>query len=227
MPFICRCKKNLIVNTSTPIDLTLTLKNGLPGVKFETARTVEEDGWNAKLLHLYSHCGTHVDAPWHFGVSKRTIEEYTPDAFMGEAWVVRLPDIGPQHLITVEDLGAVKDKFKAGESLLLHTDWSRLVGTSEYRDELPRISPALARWCVDQEVKILGVEPPSVADVNNLEEVTLIHQILLRGEVIIVEGLTNLGQIHTEKVFFMALPLKIENGDGAPARAIAFELDPS
>jgi kynurenine formamidase len=46
---------------------------------------------------------------------------------------------------------------------------------------------------VERKVKLLGVEPPSVADVNNKEEPTHIHAIL--GEGVIVEGLTNPDQV--------------------------------
>ena len=70
---------------------------------------------------------------------------------------------------------------------------------------------------------MLGVEPPSVADVNNLEELTAVHEALLSAGVIIVEGLTNLDQIRNLKVTFMAFPLKVAMGDGAPARAFAIE----
>ena len=70
---------------------------------------------------------------------------------------------------------------------------------------------------------MLGVEPPSVADVNNLEEVTRIHRILLEGGVVIVEGLANLSALTKPKVTLIALPLKIAAGDGAPARAVAIE----
>jgi kynurenine formamidase len=92
-----------------------------------------------------------------------------------------------------------------------------------YRDQLPRISEELARWCVSRGVNILGVEPPSVADVNNLEEVTRIHKILLSGGVTIVEGLTNLEQLTQERVFFGALPLPLAGADGSPVRAFAIE----
>jgi kynurenine formamidase len=68
------------------------------------------------------------------------------------------------------------------------------------------------------------VEPPSVADVHNLKEVTDIHRLLLGADIIIVEGLTNLEAIQTDCVWLMALPLKIGRGDGAPARVVAFEM---
>jgi kynurenine formamidase len=203
------------------VDLSLSFKKGMEGYEFDTARTVTRDGWNARNLHFYSHAGTHMDAPFHFGVNAITIDQFLPIQLMGKAWLVDIPVHMSQQLLTVTDLGKVADHLKPGESLLIKTDWSQFVGEKKYRNELPRISAYLAQWCVDHQVKMLGVEPPSVADVNNLEEVTHIHHVLLNGNVIIIEGLTNLDLIQKEQFFLIALPLKIEGGDGAPARVVA------
>lgn len=206
------------------VDLTLTLRRGQRGVDWETARTIERDGWNARTLHLYSHCGTHLDAPVHFAAGPETIDQMPLDRLMGPAWVVRIPNLPPRALIEIPHLGRVANQFQPGEGLLLHTGWSAHVDhPALYRDGLPRVSEALARWCVEHRVRILGVEPPSVADVNHLPEVTRIHKILLGGGVVIVEGLTNLDQLAGPKTFFAALPLKIEGGDGCPCRAFAVE----
>ena len=97
-----------------------------------------------------------------------------------------------------------------------------------YRDQMPRISAELARWMVTKEVRLLGVEPPSVADVTDLPEVTLIHEILLEGRINIVEGLTNLEALTTNYVLFGATPLKLHHSDGSPVRAFAIEgVDPN
>ncbi|MEO7413099.1 MAG: cyclase family protein [Opitutaceae bacterium] len=206
------------------IDLTLPLRPGTRGVAAEAKFTVAEHGWNAATWHLYSHAGTHMDARIHFEAGSETIDQHTPARCMGPAWIVRLPGLAPKALLTVERLGTLAEKFPAGESLLLHTGWSRHVDDPVlYRDGLPRISPELARWCVERKVKLLGVEAPSVADVNNLPEVTLIHQILLGGGVTIVEGLANLDQLTDDRVFFAALPLRLAGGDGCPVRAFAVE----
>jgi kynurenine formamidase len=62
-----------------------------------------------------------------------------------------------------------------------------------------------------------------VADVNNRQELTDVHRVLLEAGVVIVEGLTNLDRIQSEVVEFIALPLKVLDGDGAPVRAVAIE----
>ena len=205
------------------IDLTVALEDGLRGVSIEPARTIAEHGWNATTLHLYSHCGTHMDAPLHFGVSDETIDEIPLEKLSGPAWLIDLGGIEPKALIGTDAVAGIEPRFERGDSLLLRTGWSKRLHEAAYRDELPRVSAELAEWCVRRGVRMLGVEPPSVADVHDREELTNVHRVLLGGGVIVVEGLTNLDQIRAEKVTFMALPLKIAGGDGAPARAIAIE----
>ena len=206
------------------IDLTLTLRDGMRGVAFEVARTIQHDGWNARTLHLYSHAGTHMDAQTHFAAGAGTIDTLPLESCMGLAWIVQIPGLQPRALIEESHLGEVAGQLRPGDSLLLRTDWSiQADNAAIYRDGLPRISEGLAGWCVQHRVKVLGVEPPSVADVNNLDELTRIHQLLLTGGVTIVEGLANLNQLRTDCVFFAALPLKILGGDGCPCRALAIE----
>lgn len=205
------------------IDLTQTINENMSGVAIAPAKTLLKDGWNATTLHLYSHSGTHMDAPAHFEVNDRTIDTLPIERFISEAWVVNLQHIKPKEEIRIEHLDSVAGRFKKGQSILLHTGWSKKLGTDDYRNALPRISRELALWLGEIGVNILGVEPPSVADVNNLEEVTEIHNILMENDIIIIEGLTNLDAISQTKVSLIALPLKVENGDGAPARVIAVE----
>lgn len=205
------------------IDLTLTLRPGMRGVAFEPKCNFKEHGWNAQTLHLYSHCGTHMDAPIHSEAGDQTIDEIPLAQCMGTAWLVKLDGIAPRALITVANLGDIAARLAPGDSLILRTGWSAFVDQPKWRDELPRVSLELAQWCVAKQVKLLGVEPPSVADVNNLPEVIQVHQTLLRGGVLIVEGLTNLEAVTQERVFFAALPLKPLRGEGSPVRAFAVE----
>ncbi len=205
------------------IDLTLPINNKMSGVSIESAKTLSDDGWNASTLHLYSHSGTHMDAPLHFEVNNQTIDELPVNRLITEAWIVDLRHLKPKEEIQISHLTSIISNFRAGESIILYTGWSKKLGTPAYRDELPRISSSLANWLGEINVNILGVEPPSVADVNNIEEVTEIHNILMKNDIIIVEGLCNLDQITQPKVTLIALPLKVEGGDGAPSRVIALE----
>ena len=204
------------------IDLTLTYEDGMRGVTFENAKSKTVDGWNSKTLHLYSHAGTHMDAPFHFEVNNQTIDEFEVSRFVCNSWVIRI-DAHAEQKIKLEDLGGYADLINRGDGVILKTGWSAYVNENKYREELPGIHESLANWFVGKGINMLAVEPPSIADVMDMEEVTKIHEILLGGNIIIVEGLTNLDAVSKEKVKLIALPLKIKRGDGAPARVIAME----
>ncbi len=208
------------------IDLSLPIDARMPGVDITPCRRLEQDGWNATTLRLYSHAGTHVDAPRHFLTDGASLDEQDLRALVGPALVIDLAPARPRQLLTPADLDRWSEAILPGSRLLLRTDWYHRYGTDDYRAALPRISLELARWLVERRVALLGVECPSVADVNNLTELTEVHRTLFRGGVVIVEGLANLDRIEKPLVQFVALPLNIVHGDGCPVRAIAIESDP-
>jgi kynurenine formamidase len=164
-----------------------------------------------------------MDAPRHFLPDGACLDSQDLSVCVGPARIINLVPIQPRQSITPDCLGDVGAEIGPGDRLLLRTDWYRRHGTPAYRDELPRVSRELAQWLVDRQVTLLGVEPPSVADVNNRQELTEVHEVLLRGSVLIIEGLAHLDQLQTDVVELVALPLKIRGGDGSPVRAIAIE----
>jgi predicted dehydrogenase/kynurenine formamidase len=209
--------------TKRVIDLSLPVSNSLPGANISPAKTIDRDGWNATTLTLYSHSGTHMDAPRHFLPSGVSLDQQDLAVCCGPARIVDMGTAQPRQLLTVEDVESRLGTVYPGDRLLFRTGWSKRAGTPAYRDELPRISIDLAVWLVEREVALIGVEPPSVADVNNITELTEVHQTLFRGGVVIVEGLANLDRLTQPEVEFIALPLNIVGGDGCPVRAIAIE----
>jgi kynurenine formamidase len=207
------------------IDLSLPLFNGMRGVTLEPNTTMADRGYNTTNAHIYSHAGTHMDAPRHFLEKGGPIDQVPLDKCVGPALVIDLTHKTPNSLITVEDVTPHESKMDKRGRLLLRTDWDRRAGQPSYRSDMPRISADLAHWLVDQEIVLLGVQTPAVASVRpeNRDELIEVHQILLQAEIVIVESLANLDQIRQETVHFIALPLKIVGCDGSPVRAIAIE----
>jgi kynurenine formamidase len=204
------------------IDLTLTFAHGKRGVKFEAQKAISSHGFNTSTLHIYSHALTHMDATKHFLPDGLGIEKIDLNKCVGEALVVDLSHKAPNSIITINDLESIANAIQSSTRVLFRTDWGEHADQDDYRTHFPRISAKLAQWLVDKGVLLIGLETPSVASLRpeNLDELTQVHQILLMGDVIIVEGLTNL-KLLPNTVEFVALPLKLENIDGSPVRAIA------
>jgi kynurenine formamidase len=206
--------------TQRVIDLTLTAYHGMRGVEIHPNTSVEREGFNTTNLKLYSHAGTHADAPRHFLNDGLTLESVDLHQCVGPALVIDVTHKAPNSLITVADLGAQANAIGPGSRVLLHTGWSAHAELPDYRTSFPRISRELAHWLVARGVWLVGVEMPSVAALHDKTELTEVHQILLHGAVVIVECLTNLHELPPQ-VYFIALPLKIQGGDGSPVRAVA------
>ena len=119
------------------VDLTLPLMPGMRGVSCEVAATVANQGWNATNWLLYSHAGTHMDAPIHYEASPQSIDQIPLERCMGTAQVVNLADTLPRALLGPECLGDLEATWQPDDILLLRTDWYRRHGTPEYRDALP------------------------------------------------------------------------------------------
>ncbi len=202
------------------IDLTLSLYHGMRGVEIHPHTRITTDGYNTTNLQLYSHAGTHMDAPLHFLEEGATIDQWDLQKCIGPALVLNLAHKAPNSLITVADVAADADRIGPGTRVLLRTDWDAHAELPDYRTHFPRITRELAHWLVARGVWLVGVQTPSVASLADREELRDVHQILLRGAIVIVECLTNLDQL-PETVTFIALPLKIKGGDGSPVRAVA------
>ncbi|MEO1290212.1 MAG: cyclase family protein [Chloroflexota bacterium] len=206
----------------TLIDLTLTFSDGKRGISFVPELTLADDGFNTTTLQIYSHALTHMDAPKHFLMGREGIEFIDLNKCIGKAVVIDLSHKEPNSLIVVDDILPHADYVQSGARVLLRTDWDAHSNDEDYRDCFPRISPELAQWFVDKQIALLGVETPSVASLSeeNYPELQAVHQTLLDADVVIVESLCNL-KLLPPVVTFIAFPLKLENCDGSPVRAVA------
>ena len=75
------------------------------------------------------------------------------------------------------------------------------------------------RYCATGK-KGIGVDAISIDPIDSFE--LPMHRIVLGAGLVIIENLTNLEQLVGHVFRFAALPLKYENADGAPVRAVAF-----
>ena len=96
------------------IDLTHTIKEGMPVFpgteppKLDAASTFEKDGFRETLLTMYSHTGTHMDAPAHVREDGITLDKFGADKFVGKAIVVDCSDLSEGDTIDISYINKYK-----------------------------------------------------------------------------------------------------------------------
>lgn len=204
-------------------DISLTIHPGMPvwpGDPLVVLQRIAsmDAGDEANLTHLSmsAHCGTHVDAPYHFlGGNSATIEGLSLNDLCGRAYVLQVDDT--VDLITHEIL--VRSAIPARtRRLLFKTRNSELwkKGETNFQPGFTALSPDAADYLVARGIRLVGVDYLSVAPFSNGAPT---HKILLDAGLVILEGL-NLWDIEPGKYVLYCLPLKLLASDGAPARAI-------
>ena len=205
------------------IDLSHTVSPGMPvypgddAPVFTTRAEIEEDGFVEKSITLGSHAGTHIDAPAHIIPYAPTLDRMPVDRFVGQGSVIDLTGMtNPQ--IDTSFLNPYESLFKNSEFILLHTGWGRFWGQEKYFREYPILSIEAALWVRSFGLKGIGLDTLSV---DELEAADLpIHKILLE-RMLIIENLTNLDKLPKTGFTFSCFPLKLENADASPVRAVA------
>ena len=203
-------------------DLTHTIKNDMPVYpgteqpQLTTACTIEEAGYRETLLHMFSHTGTHMDAPAHMLLDGAPLDSYDADKFTGTAVVVDCrgeADIS-LPLLKRYDLDGV-------DFVLFCTGWDKKWGTPDYYEGFPCLTPDAAAYLATLSLKGVGedsitLDPCGSVDFPN-------HLTLLRADFVNTENLTGLDALIGRRFTFVTLPLKFENSDGCSCRAIAME----
>lgn len=216
-----------IVDLSRRVDEQTQVYPGDPAVRLEPAATLDEDGVNVTALHLGSHSGTHVDAPWHFIEGGARVDELDLALFLGPAAILDLRGKAPREPITEEDLAPYAESLKPGVIAVLRTGWDAHHGTPRYLDH-PYLASA-ARLLLDHGVRTVAVDALNVdetpADGSPSGDFP-VHRLILGAGGVIAENLTNLGAVDFPDPVISLAPVKLGAADGAPARALAFEPRP-
>ena len=108
-----------IVDLSRRVDAETQVYPGDPHVRLEPAATLAAHGVNVLAVHIGSHSGTHVDAPYHFVEGGGRIDEMALGLFVGRAVVLDVRGKGPRERMTVEDLRSCYGRISDGVVAML------------------------------------------------------------------------------------------------------------
>ena len=205
------------------IDLTHTIHTGMPvfpgdeSPDLRRTHFVNRDGFAQTVMTMSSHTGTHLDCAAHFFADAPGLDWLGPDNFTGWAVVVDLTSL-PDPRIDQSDLAHLAD-IEGLDFVLLRTGWDRHWKTDQYyQGAFPVLTETGARFLGGLGLKGVGLDTPSPDPVRSHELPA--HHILFDHGLVIVENLTNLGDLPPQDFVFSCLPLRLMDGDGSPVRAV-------
>ena len=200
-----------IHDISRPIHTGMPVWPGDTPAEFTFANT-KAQGYSANVgrLRLSVHTGTHVDAPYHYNDAGLKIDAVPPETYVGPARVV---DIRGQATITPALLAA--HDFTGTPRVLFKSDsWTDY---AVFPSTWPLMAPETPAWLAARGVILVGLDVPSV---DNLTSKDLrIHHACDAAGIVILENL-DLRAVAAGVYELIALPLRIQGGDGSPVRAI-------
>jgi arylformamidase len=184
--------------------------------------------WQASLLEMTLHTGSHVDFLRHVQPHGETAAEVPLERVCGDALIVDLSFVSAGHGISVADLERHAPPIQQGDIVLVRTDWAEKQWGNfpTYYVESPYCTPEAAQWLVDRGARAIGFDCFSeycarLPDFTSEE--FIIHKIILENGRFLMQQMTNLSQLPTggRRFRFFAPFLKIKDAEGAPVRFFA------
>jgi arylformamidase len=170
------------------------------------------DGANIDLSAVRTtvHLGAHTDAPNHYAAEAEGISTRPLDLYYGRCQVIRVAVARGQRIrpedVTVP-ISAPRVLFATGT----------FPDPDNWNSDFASLSGALVDWLAEQGVRLVGIDTPSVdlQDDRGLES----HSRVAAHDLAILEGIV-LEDVPPGPYTLIALPLKLEDADASPVRAV-------
>lgn len=198
------------------IDLTQSLPHW-PGEKGFSIENTHRGDVCVSEIAMGLHCGTHLDAPFHFLPQGRKLDAIPLSSFMGPARLLHIPDsprIERAHLEGQDWTGVRRVLFRTRNS---DQDWRK----APFDEGFVGLSVEGASFLAERGVELIGIDYLSIEPFGSDGTV---HNILLGKEIVILEGLV-LGAVPAGDYFLVAAPLKMPGAEASPTRAFLLQSD--
>jgi arylformamidase len=180
------------------------------------------------VLFILVHNGTHIDAPRHMLEKGSPIDQMPLGQLVKEGVLINLPNKGPNSVVTVKEIEKSGVELGPDRIPIIHTGFTEKTwGKPEFWTQMPYLEAGVGALMASKGVPAVALdvfpEKPLWRGVKlDAGEVWVAnHLALFEKGIPLIQFVTNLSQIGTNKFLLVALPLKIKGGDASPARVVA------
>lgn len=174
-------------------------------------------------LHLSSHCGTHIEFPYHHNRNGMDAGSFPLERLMGDCLLLDFTHTQPGDAVTLEELSAYADRIKPGDLLLFNFNCSQFYRTSRSHDRPDITQEAIAWLALEKKIGLIGSDASGIEmkGVPNQPG----HPLLMDNQIPIMEFAANLDQLRKPRFTLVVLSLCIVGLDSCPVRLLAVEED--
>jgi len=168
------------------------------------------DNITLSALHATVHLGAHADAPNHYSSQGADISTRSLDYYLGRCQLIKVKAARGKRILPTQIQLPIQE-----QRVLFAT--GSYPNPNEFNTDFAALSPELIEWLHKQGVITIGLDTPSI-DLFDSEKLPS-HQAVFQYDMAILEGLI-LADIPEGCYELIALPLKLQDFDASPVRAV-------
>jgi kynurenine formamidase len=145
-----------------------------------------------------------------------------------EGVLINLPNKGPSSVVTVKDIEESGVELGPNRIPVIHTGFTeKMWGKPEFWTQMPYLEAGVGALIASKGVPALAMdvfpEKPLWRGVKLAPGEVWVanHLALFEKGIPLIQFVTNLSEVGTNRFVLVAFPLKIKGGDASPARVVA------
>ena len=207
---------------------------GDPPVRFETAATIQSDGYFLRRFSMGEHSGTHISTASAFSDQGAGPDSIPPEALIAPAVVIDSragAGQSPDYTLVVDDLAVWErrhGRITAGSIALLLTGWRRYWDEPEQFINLgddglmhtPGFAPDTVSFLLNER-GVAGIGTDTHGVDAGIDQELEASRMAARNGVLVLECLNNLDRLPANSATLVIGRLPLVGGSGSPACVLA------
>jgi len=185
---------------------------------------VDGDVWYIlQDIHMSSHCGTHIEFPYHHYREGMDAGDYPIERLIGDGLLLDFTRKKAGEAVTLSEVTSLENRIHTQDMLLFNFNCARYYRT-ERSHKRPYITPEAIQWLVlEKKISLIGTDASGIEVQGAPNQPN--HQFLMEHGVPVIEFAANLDKLSKERFTLFVLALCVEGLDSCPVRLVAIEDD--